>query len=86
MTPQANDTQRIAPDRLSTAERKRILSVIREVGRLYPLNGWRSVDWLGYCLDPDGQVHCCGRVLEMPRPPVQSDDIPSWNYRLHHHG
>lgn len=83
MTPQTDDAPRTAPERLSPAERKRILSVIKEIGTLYALNGWRSVDWLGYCLAPDGQVHCCGRVLEMPRPRIPHEDIPRWNYRLH---
>ena len=76
---------------LPQAEQKRIRDLLIGVGKVYPLNGWRSVDWLGYCLDPHGQIHHCGAVLierlapnnEVPEPQAQGSDIPNWNYRLH---
>ena len=72
------------PAGLPQAEHKRIRDLLFGIGKLYQLNGWRSVDWLGYCMDPDGRVHCCGTVLEEKIVPHSDrSDIPNWNYRLH---
>ena len=71
-------------DDLPQAEHKRIRDLLFGVGKLYQLNGWRSVDWLGYCMDPDGRVHLCGTLIEERLAPrSERSDIPDWNYRLH---
>ena len=75
---------------LPQGEKKRIRDLLISVGRVYPLNGWRSVDWLGYCLDPHGEVHRCGTILInglvaeglQSEPLGKRSNIPNWDSRL----
>ena len=91
MTSAKNTTVSFGDGLLPEAEQKRIRDLLKGVGKVYKLNGWRSVDWLGYCMDPHGQVHRCGEILakrllpteQQLGPQAQRGDIPNWSYRLH---